>query len=165
MGVCLHILAVLLLAAGFVGCVVPVVPGVWLAFSAVLACFLGGDALSPSSLVAAGAFALVATVLDFAAPLLGARRFKCSRYGTWGCLAGTLAGLLFLPWGLLAGPFAGAFLAECIFARKSVKDAARGGAGALVGFLFGVAVKLAACGAMALWVARSLVRVCLPAGP
>ena len=157
MGVCLHILAVLLLAAGFVGCVVPVVPGVWLAFSAVLACFLGGDALSPSS--------LVATALDFAAPLLGARRFKCSRYGTWGCLAGTLAGLLFLPWGLLAGPFAGAFLAECIFARKSVKDAARGGAGALVGFLFGVALKLAACGAMALWVVRSLVRVCLPAGP
>ena len=83
--------------------------------------------------------------LDYIVPALGAKKFNCSRWGVFGCLAGTLVGVFFFPWGLVLGPFGGAFLGELV-AGKTTADAVRGGVGALLGFLVSVVLKLASVG-------------------
>jgi hypothetical protein len=62
---------------------------------------------------------------------------------------GAVAGAFFLPGGLLAGPFLGAAAGEVASGRR-LGAAARSGVGALLGFVCGVLLKLAVCGAM-LW--------------
>ena len=153
----LHALALLLAIGGLVGCIVPVLPGVWLSLAAIVACYYGGNAVTETILAVSIGLAIVATILDSVAPLLGARRFHVSKYGTWGCFIGSIAGFLVFPWGLLAGPFLGAFLGEILFAGKTSQDALRGGVGALLGFVFGVLSKLVCCGLMTVWVVRSAV--------
>ncbi len=140
----LYVLAVVLYAVGLVGCFVPVLPGPPVAYAGFL-CLLG-TARSPGWRVAAlmGGAVAVATVLDFVVPAWGARKFRSTRWGEWGAVAGAVAGAFFFPAGLLLGPFAGAVAGELLAGRR-FGDAALGGVGALLGFLCGVAVKLAAC--------------------
>jgi hypothetical protein len=144
----LYLLAGALYAAGIVGCVVPVLPGPLAAYAGFL-CLLGTPR-SPGlrATVAVGALVLAVTVLDTLIPGWGARKFECSRWGAWGGVIGALAGSFFFPLGLLVGPFAGAVAGELIAGRR-MGSATRSGIGALLGFLCGVAVKLAACVAMA----------------
>ena len=150
----LYGLAAVLYAVGLVGCFVPVLPGPPVAYAGFL-CLLG-TSRSPGWRVAAvmGLVVALATILDAVVPAWGARKFHNTRWGAWGALAGALAGAFFFPAGLLLGPFAGAVAGELLAGRR-FGDAALGGVGALLGFLCGVAVKLAACLLLALaaWMA------------
>ena len=101
-------------------------------------------------IIAAGVVTALAMLLDFIVPSLGAKRFHCSRLGMFGCFIGTILGLFFLPLGVVAGPFVGAFAGE-ILSGKNIPSGLFGALGALIGFLCGVVVKLAACGAIAYW--------------
>ena len=144
-----------LLAAGFVGCVVPVLPGPILAYCGLLALAPTEKCPSATTLAVAGALVAVVTVADYVVPAIGARKFNCSRLGTFGCFVGTIVGMFFIPVGLLLGPFLGAFVGELV-AQKPVGAALRGGFGALLGFLSGVFLKVAFCLAMAVIFALSL---------
>lgn len=130
---------------GFVGCVVPMIPGPIVGFVGLL-CLLVTKENCPSTLmlVAMGALVAVVTVADYVVPAMGAKRFDCTRWGTTGCFIGTIVGMFFFPVGLVAGPFLGAFLGELI-AGRSVSAAIRGGIGALLGFLSSVFIKVLAC--------------------
>lgn len=132
---------------GVVGCVVPVLPGPLAAYAGVL--FLLGTPRAPGigALVAMGLAAAGVTVLDMVIPGWGAKRFRCSKWGVWGSVAGAVAGVFFFPWGLLAGPFLGAVAGELASGRR-LGAAAWSGVGALAGFLCGVLLKLAVCGMM-----------------
>ena len=148
-------LGALLLLVGFVGCVVPVLPGPVLGFLALLA--LLPTPVAPTAIqlaVAAGVLVLV-MVLDYIVPALGAKTFKCSGWGVFGCLVGTLVGVFFFPWGLILGPFGGAFLGELV-AGKNTAAAVRGGVGALLGFLATVALKFVAVGFSAFLFVRAV---------
>lgn len=135
----------LCLLFSFIGCVIPVLPGPALGFAALLALMPTSSALSPNELYLAGGATVVAVVLDYLLPALGAKKFKCSGWGTFGCFVGTIAGLFFLPFGLLLGPFLGAACGELIVG-KNMAAACRGGIGALLGFVATFFVKLAAVG-------------------
>jgi uncharacterized protein YqgC (DUF456 family) len=76
--------------------------------------------------------------------LIGAKKFNCSPYGTWGCALGTFIGAFFFPVGIIVGPFLGAFLGE-LTARRDISAAFRGGIGAFLGFLAGTLLKLCFC--------------------
>ena len=141
------ILAGLLLAIGFVGCVVPVIPGPALAYCGLLALVPTAKCPSTPTLVLMGAVVAAVTIADYVVPALGAKRFNCSRWGTAGCFIGTVVGLFFVPFGILFGPFLGAFCGELI-ACKPIGAALKGGFGAFLGFLSGVVLKLLACVAM-----------------
>ena len=91
---------------------------------------------------------ITVTVLDYVVPAIGAKRFNCSRLGTIGCVIGTVVGLFFLPFGVIVGPFFGALIGESV-SGKNLGQASVGAIGALVGFLFGVIIKLACCGYIA----------------
>ncbi len=134
-------LAFLLCALGIAGCIVPVLPGVALSYAGLLCLLLTPSAPSPSALIAFGIAAALVTVLDTVVPAWGARKFKSSKWGMWGCFVGTIAGMFFLPMGLLAGPFLGALAGELI-AGRNLASASRSGVGALVGFLAGTFVKV-----------------------
>ncbi len=140
----------LLIAIGICGCIIPILPGPPIAFAALLVARLFGDHTEPSTatLLLAAAITVGVTVLDYIVPILGAKQFNCSKSGTIGCVIGTFVGLFFLPFGVVAGPFFGALIGEAA-AGKNLAQASFGAMGALVGFLFGVLIKLACCGYIA----------------
>lgn len=153
---CLVAVGAILLLAGFVGCFLPVLPGVACSYAALLVLLPTSHAPSVARVATAGAIAVAVLVLDYIVPAIGAKRFNCSRWGIFGCMAGTVVGIFFAPAGILLGPFLGAIAGELV-AGKAAHEALRGGFGALLGFLFGMALKLAACALFAWW----FVQACL----
>ena len=151
------IVAVALIAVSFVGCAVPVLPGPALAFCGILALLPSRFAPSTQTCVAFGVACAVVLLLDDVVPACGAKKFNCSRWGVFGCFVGTIVGIFFVPWGLLLGPFFGAVAGE-IVAGKNFAASLRGGFGALLGFVFGITLKLAYCAACAGWWAVEVLR-------
>ena len=147
MTIALSILAGLLLLIGFVGCVVPVLPGPIIGYCGLLALIPTEKCPSTLVLVTMGLVVAAVTIADYVVPAIGAKKFNCSRWGTVGCFLGTIVGLFFVPIGILLGPFLGAFLGELI-AMKPIGAALKGGVGAFLGFLSGVLLKILACAAM-----------------
>ena len=144
------IAAIVLVALSFVGCIVPVIPGPAFAFAGVVALLPSRFAPTTQTCLAFGVAGVVVLLLDYVVPAFGAKKFNCSRWGIFGCVAGTIAGIFFFPWGMLVGPFAGAVAGELI-AGKKLASSLKGGFGALLGFIFGVALKLTYCAACAGW--------------
>lgn len=134
---------VLLLILGFVGCVVPCLPGPLLGWCALLSIAFSRFAIPTAWLVVAGVVMAIATVLDYVVPAYGAKKFDCSRWGVIGCTVGTIVGMFFFPLGIILGPFLGAFLVELVVRRK-FGAALKGGLGAFLGFLSGVFLKICA---------------------
>lgn len=150
MDVLYAVAAAVLICISFIGCTVPVVPGPVLAFCGILTLLPSRFAPSTETCVMFGVACAVVLALDYIVPAFGAKKFNCSRWGVLGCMVGTIVGLFFLPWGVLVGPFVGAVIGELV-AGKELAASLRGGFGALLGFLFGVALKLAYCATCAGW--------------
>lgn len=144
MEIIIYSIAVTLLVLGVIGCVAPILPGPILAYAALFCLIPTGDSPSVAAFVIFGILTVVVTIADSIIPSIGAKKFDCSRWGTWGCFIGTIIGVFFFPVGLVAGPFLGAFIGELI-AGKITHAALRGGVGALLGFLAGTILKLAVC--------------------
>lgn len=151
------ILAGFLLIVGLIGCVVPFIPGVWIAYAALwVVRLVDRQPMDAWHLTVGGIAALVVTVLDTVVPAWGAKKFHCSRRGVWGCFFGSIVGAFFLPWGVLVGPFVGTILGELSLGRDG-NAALVSGFGALLGFLFGVVLKIVLCCLFAFWCIRALV--------
>jgi uncharacterized protein YqgC (DUF456 family) len=148
--VALIVVGALCLLVGFVGCVVPVLPGVACAYAALWVLYPTPYALAGEKLIVGGIVAVVAIVLDYVVPAIGAKKFNCSKWGVFGCMVGTIVGIFFAPLGIILGPFLGAVAGELI-AGKKVPDALLGGIGALIGFIVGVLLKFVACALFTWW--------------
>lgn len=144
-----YVLAAVLIVAGLAGTVVPALPGVPLVFAGMLlAAWVDGFThIGAVTLVILGVLALVATLLDFIAGVLGAKRVGASRRALVGAAIGTVVGLFFGIPGLLLGPFIGALVGE-LGAGGSVSRATTVGVGAWFGFIVGTVVKLGVSFAM-----------------
>ena len=140
----------ILIAIGAVGCFLPVLPGPPIAYAALFLALARGDHTSPgvAALVVAGAVTAAVLVLDWIVPTLGAKKFNCSRVGMLGCFIGTIVGLFFLPLGVVLGPFLGALAGE-LLSGKPFGRSLKGAFGAFLGYLCGVALKVACCGFIA----------------
>lgn len=150
-----HGIAFIMIITGVIGCFLPIIPGPLLAYLGILCLLPTTTAPSSTILIAFGVLTITITVLDYFIPVIGAKRFRCTRYGVRGCAVGTILGLFALPVGLILGPFLGAFVGE-IIARQSINDAILSAVGALVGFIAGVITKTIVCVVMLTYV---LVRV------
>lgn len=138
------VLGACLVLAGFVGIVIPALPGILLLYGGLfLAAWAEGfQFVGSGTLVVLGMMALVAYAVDFAAGILGAKHFGVSRQAMIGAAIGMFFGLfLGLP-GLLLGPFLGAMAGEYL-AQRDLFQAGRAGVGTWLGLLVGTAVKLA----------------------
>ena len=148
----LYVLAALLMVIGFLGVVLPALPGLPLVFAGMwLAAWVGGfETISVTTVVVLGILALLAQLLDFVAGLLGAHRVGASRAGLVGAALGTVVGLFFGLPGLILGPFIGAVLGEIRHGRE-LGLASRVGVGTWVGMIVGAVAKLALGGLMLGW--------------
>jgi uncharacterized protein YqgC (DUF456 family) len=136
--------AIVVMALGLIGTVIPILPGTTIILAAAIIHWvaLGPDrSLGWSALVAMLLLTLLTYAIDAAAGYLGAKRFGATKWGLIGCAAGALAGLFFGLPGLFVGPVIGAIAGELIGGKKIVK-AGRAGWGTFLGSLGGLIAKL-----------------------
>lgn len=146
MDVLFIIVGVLCLITGLLGCVLPILPGPPLTYGGLLLLhFTDKVQFSITQLLVWLGVVVVIQVLDYLVPLLGTKYSGGSKWGTRGCLIGTVVGLFFMPWGIIAGPFMGAFIGELMGGRETTA-ALKSGFGSLLGFLLGTVLKCAVCG-------------------
>ncbi|NLY25463.1 MAG: DUF456 domain-containing protein [Bacteroidales bacterium] len=144
----LIVLAVLLLIAGAVGSVAPVIPGVPLSWGGLLLLkFIPStqDDISWLTIVILGIVAIVITVLDNILPVWGTKKMGGNKKVVWGATIGLLFGFFLGPWGIIFGPFVGAFAGGLLSGTKFL-HAAKHATGAFLGYITGLVLKLITVG-------------------
>ena len=138
------LLALVLMAAGLIGTVLPAVPGaiIILAAAVMHQIMLGaGKSLGWWNVAALGLLTLLSYALEFAAGYFGAKRFGATKWGAFGAMVGGIVGLFFPLPGLIIGPILGAIAGELLAGTRLV-SAGRAGWGTLLGNLAGMVGKL-----------------------
>jgi len=130
---------IILLGTGFIGCFLPVLPGIPLAWAGIFIYALGTGFENISVLTVVILLLVTAAVMaiGYFAPMLGAKKYKASRAGIVGAFLGLIVGLIFFNiLGIIIGPFLGALVGELI-ANRAPGDAFESAFGTLLGYLAG----------------------------
>jgi uncharacterized protein YqgC (DUF456 family) len=132
-------LALLVMLAGLIGSILPVLPGTPLILAAAVAhrLYFGVAGASNLVLIILTTLALVSILFDFLAGMLGAKKFGATWRGMTGAIIGGIVGLFFSLPGIIIGPFLGAMLFE-LLGGKEFKKSTHAGIGAMVGLLLGI---------------------------
>ena len=144
--------ALVLMAVGLIGTVLPVFPGTTLILGAALLhrLMLGAEkSIGWWAVAGLVLLTLASYAIDFAGSLFGARRFGATRWGMWGAFLGAVIGVFFSLPGLLVGPIIGAVVGELIGGQRLLA-AGRAGWGTLLGNLAAMLAKIAIGFAMVL---------------
>jgi uncharacterized protein YqgC (DUF456 family) len=152
-------LAVVLIVAGVVGTVLPMLPGAALVFAGILLAAWIDDfqRVTMATVIVCGLLTLVAWGADYASAMLGAKKAGASRLAVIGAAVGTVLGLLTGFVGLLFMPLVGAAIGEYVSDRDAVR-AAHVGVATWVGLLLGTVAKVVVTFMMAgLFVAALLI--------
>lgn len=145
----LVILAFAMMLVGLVGAVLPL-PGPPLSFLGLLCLhWIRWADFSSTLLWGLGLATVLVTALDYIVPAWGVKRYGGGKAGVWGSTLGLLIGMFFGPVGIFIGAFVGAMVGELLVGKDSAQ-AMRAAFGSFIGFVFGVVLKLALCGAI-LW--------------
>lgn len=140
----LWILGALLAFTGLAGMLLPLLPGAPLLFLGLLlgAWAEGFRYIGIWTLLLLAALAALTYVVEFAASILGVKKYGGSRRAMVGAAVGGIAGIFLGIPGILFGPFVGAVIGE-LSLQRSLDEASRAGFGTVVGLAIGVAGKLA----------------------
>ena len=140
----LWILSVVLVVAGFVGVVAPVLPGAPLVLAGLIIAAWAEhfQYVGVWTLIVLGLLTALTFVVDVIASALGVKRVGASKRAVWGALIGTTVGIFFGLPGILLGPFVGAVAGELTVTRDA-KQVGRAGVAAWIGFIVGTLGKLA----------------------
>jgi uncharacterized protein YqgC (DUF456 family) len=146
----IYILSAMLIFIGMLGTVLPVLPGIPIAFVGMwIAAWAGAyQEISVFVVILLGALTVMSLLVDFLASALGAKRAGASTMAIVGAGIGSLIGLLFfsLP-GLIIGPFIGVMAVETA-KGKTVREASKIGFATWIGMAVGVALKVGLAFAM-----------------
>lgn len=139
-----YVIAGIIIAAGFIGSILPNLPGIPVMFCGMLlAAWVGHFEKIPVwVIVVLGVLAALSVVFDFVAGSWGAKRYGASKAAVWGAFIGTIVGLFFNVPGIILGPFVGAVIGQ-LASGSAIDHAAKVGVGTWIGLLFGTAIKLA----------------------
>ena len=137
------LLAVLLMAVGVLGSLLPGIPSTPLVLAAAMVhrLYFGEHGASFWILGLLLGWTILSLLLDYLASVWVAKKFGASRRGIIGALVGGVIGICFSFPGILFGPFLGALVGELTGGRK-FKEAAYAGFGALLGLAAGSIGKL-----------------------
>ena len=140
----LWILSAVLTLAGLLGLLLPLLPGAPLLFLGLLcgAWAENFQYVGVWTLLALATLAGLTYLVEFAASLLGVKKYGGSRRAMIGAAVGGVVGLFFGIPGILLGPFAGAVIGE-LSLQRTLDEAGRAGFGTVVGLAIGLAGKLA----------------------
>ena len=137
-------LTIILLLAGLAGTILPLLPGTTLILAAVvLHKLLLPASLSWAAVGVIAAFWVVSILVDMAGVIIGTRLGGGSKWGMAGAGGGALAGAFVSLPGIILGAILGAMLAERVAHRKDTQGTLRAGVGAGLGFLAGMAGRIA----------------------
>lgn len=137
--------AIVLMAIGLIGTVLPVIPGTTIILVAAIGHRITTGPENGVGWWALGALVLLALLsyaLDFLAGYFGARYFGATKWGVIGAIIGGIVGIFTGFVTLLVAPIIGAVVGELI-AGKRLINAGKAGWGTLLGNLAGVLAKLA----------------------
>jgi uncharacterized protein YqgC (DUF456 family) len=160
MDITLAVLGTALVLVGFIGSILPVIPGPPISWVGLLL-LKWTDYVNDHGAAYENAlwillfFVVLVTILDYVVPIMGTKKFGGSKRGVWGATIGVVVGLFFGPLGIIIGPFLGAYIGEITTGKKE-RDALRAAWGSFVGFLLGVGMKLMVCGAILFFYIRYL---------
>lgn len=157
MDIFLSILAILLLIIGFVGAILPIIPGPIISFLGLLSIyFLDNKPFDDRFMIIWGTITIAVTAIDQIVPVLGTKKMGGSKYGVNGSIIGLMIGVFFFPpIGLIIGPFLGALVGE-LMSGKDLNQATRAGFGSFIGFLSGTILKLIFSGVAAYYIIINL---------
>ena len=146
------LIAIVLMAVGLLGTILPLVPGAIIILAAAILhqVMLPGKSLGWWNIAGLIVLTLLSYALEFGSGYFGAKRFGATKWGTFGAVIGTIGGLFFGFPGLLIGPLLGAVAGELI-AGKRLVSAGRAGWGTVLGNLAGIVAKLVIALAMISW--------------
>src|SRR5215831_4558308 len=139
-------LALIIMLIGFIGCILPGLPGTPLVLIAAIVhrIYFGINSVNNMVLAILIALTLISLALDYVASAYGAKRFGATWRGAVGAAVGGIVGLFFGLPGIVAGPFVGATALE-MFGGYEFKKAAHVGIGAVLGLVAGAIGKTALC--------------------
>lgn len=137
------LVAILLIAIGIAGTVLPMLPGVPLVFAGLLLIAWSGEFAQVGifTMCIIGVVALLAWVVDFVASIATAKKVGASKYALWGAGIGAVLGIAGGIAGLIIGPAIGAIIGELI-AHKDTTRATTVGIAAGLGFVLALVVKI-----------------------
>jgi uncharacterized protein YqgC (DUF456 family) len=147
------LIAIVLMAIGLIGTLLPVVPGAIIILAAALLhqIMLGSEkSVGWWNIAALVLLTLLSYGLEFAGGYFGAKRFGATKWGAFGATLGAIGGLVYPFPGLIIGPVVGAIAGELI-AGKRLVSAGRAGWGTLLGNLAGMLGKLTIALVMVSW--------------
>ena len=156
----LAVLGSVLVLIGFIGSILPIIPGPPISWTGFLLLkwthFIDDDLEGYDTVLwVLLFFVVVVTILDYVVPILGTKKFGGSKRGVWGATIGVVVGLFFGPPGIIIGPFLGSYIGEITTGKKD-REALKAAWGSFVGFLMGVGMKLMTCGAILFFYIRHL---------
>lgn len=137
--------AIVVMAFGLIGTVLPIVPGTSIILVAAIVHRIGVGAekgMSWWAIALLVALTLASYGIDFAAGYFGAKYFGATRWGVIGAVLGGIVGIFTGFVTLLVAPIIGAIAGEVIAGKKLV-SAGKAGWGTLLGNLAGMVAKLA----------------------
>ena len=139
-------LALLVMLVGFIGTLVPGIPGAPLVMIAAVGhkLYFREESATYLALGIMAFFMILSLVLDFLASVVGAKKLGATWRGMLGAVVGAMVGLFFSLPGLILGPLLGAFFFEMAGGREW-KESAKAGGGALLGLAFGTLGKVVCC--------------------
>lgn len=137
-------LTITLLITGFIGAVVPFLPGPFLiVIAGILHTLLRPEGgMSTLGIVLLVLLFGLAYAVDLLSGMMGARWFGASSWGIWGVLVGGIVGLFFGPVGLLLGPLIGGFSFEMLFAKRQLRPAMKSTWGTVIGTGVGLILRI-----------------------
>jgi uncharacterized protein len=139
------VISTLLILFGLAGLILPFVPGgvpvAWLGLL-VFAIGTGFKRISIAEVVVFFVVMLLTIAIDFFAPMLGAGKYRASKWGILGAMFGSFLGIFIMGfWGIIIGPFLGAIFGELITGRQH-GQALKVGWGTLIGIIVGGIIKI-----------------------
>lgn len=157
MDIILAILACICLLVGFVGSIVPALPGPPLGYVGLLLLqWSGYGGFSTRFLIIWAVVVIAVTVLDYFLPIWMTRRFGGSRAAMIGSGLGLIAGIfIFPPWGMILFPFVGALIGELIHDNTDTPKALRAAFGSFIAFIAGTGMKMVVSGIMIFYGVRA----------
>ena len=130
-----------LLLLGLIGSVIPSLPGPLLSYFALLLDHFFINKINDDSIILIGIGVFIISMLDYFLQIYAVKIAGGDRYAIRGSIIGIVLGIfLYPPFGIFLGAFIGAYIG----ARLEIgKNAIKIASGALIGFSFGIILKLA----------------------
>ena len=138
---------------GIIGCILPIIPGIPLSYTALILLQLAKEkpVFSQSVLITFAVLTIIVSLIDYFLPLLGAKLYGISRSGIWGTIIGMILGIIFFPpWGMVLGMFIGAILGE-LKAGKENSAALKAGLITFIGSVTSIFITLSLSVVMAFY--------------